>query len=267
MSWSRCVLVLLVLAGLVTPAPAGLFSRKPKANPAERVPELLIQLRTSTDEAQRTAAAEELRQYDPRSFPEIMTGLIDALGRDASPAVRSEAATSLGRLRPLSQPAGYALEQAQNNDSSMRVRMSARQALWQYHLVGYRSGKPAETPSKPNGADATVSAPATRSAGTPPSTPAAAMPRQTVQQPRPQHGSVRETAEPPLAVPPGAEGTPLSATPVFRPKAAVPTQLIPVNPPKLQPAPAAPANLAPTKKPTTPAKPDDDGPSLLPPPE
>jgi hypothetical protein len=87
MTWSRVLLVIAVLAGLAAPAPAGLFSRKPKQNPAERVPELLIHLKTSQDESQRASAAEELRQYDPKAFPEIMTALIDALGRDASTAL------------------------------------------------------------------------------------------------------------------------------------------------------------------------------------
>ena len=36
--------------------------------------------------------------------------LIDALGRDSSPAVRADAATSLGKLRPISQQAGYDME-------------------------------------------------------------------------------------------------------------------------------------------------------------
>src|SRR5437764_6834224 len=157
MSWSRAFVVPLVLACLTPPAPAGFFTRKPKPNPAERVPELLIQLRTSPDEAQRAAAAEELRQYDPKAFPEIMAGLMAALGKDASAGVRSEAAASLGKLRPISQQAGFALEQAQNNDGSMRVRMAARSALLQYHLVGYRGGRP-EPPAEKDAA-ATVSAP------------------------------------------------------------------------------------------------------------
>src|SRR5213078_4587461 len=107
-----------------------------------------------------------------------------------STAVRSEAATSLGKLRPVSQQAGYALEQATANDTSMRVRMAARQALWQYHLVGFRSGKPAEMPAKP--ADPVVSAPPG------PSTPA---PRTAA---RLATGPFRETPEPPLAESPPA---------------------------------------------------------------
>src|SRR3954451_6086353 len=102
MTWIRSLLVPVVLASLAAPAPAGIFSRsKPKANPAERVPELLIQLKTSPDEARRAAAAEELRQYDPKAYPEIMTALVDALTKDAGTTVRSEAATSLGKLRPI----------------------------------------------------------------------------------------------------------------------------------------------------------------------
>src|SRR5438105_14510001 len=66
MTWCRVLLVSLALAGSTPPAPAagpGIFGHKPKYNPAERVPELLIQLKTGRDEAQRVAAGEELRQY------------------------------------------------------------------------------------------------------------------------------------------------------------------------------------------------------------
>src|SRR5205823_5547833 len=111
------------------------------------------------------------------------------------PPVRAEAAGSLGKMRPISQQAGYALEQAQNNDGVMRVRLAARQALWQYHLVGYRGGKPAETPAANAGAPPTM---VTTPPG--PATPAVS-PRG---QPTSRGGSltpamVRETPEPPLA--------------------------------------------------------------------
>src|SRR5947207_9375688 len=192
MSRTRALLVSFLLLSLASPAPAGIFGRgKPKANPAERVPELLIQLKTDKDEAKRAAAAEELRQYDPKAFPEILATLIDVLAKDASPGVRSEAATSIGKLRPISQQAGYALEQATANDASMRVRMSARQSLWQYHLVGYRSGKPAEMPAQPPADGMVASRPG-------PSTPANMSTRVTQ---RIATGAFRETPEPPLAEP------------------------------------------------------------------
>jgi hypothetical protein len=229
MTSSRLLVVPLVLAALAPTAPAGLFSRKPKSNPADRVPELLIQLKGDTDESLRTAAAEELRQYDPKSFPEIANGLIDSLARDASPAVRAEAASSLGKMRPISQQAGYALEQAQNNDASVRVRLAARQALWQYHLVGYRGGKAPDAPANAE----------------PAPTP------KPVVQPAARGGSGRrESPEPPLAVPgPGAT--------VSRPRSTVPAQLIPTNP-GLQPLPQAPEPARPVTP--TPA----DGPALPP---
>ncbi|HEY1377595.1 MAG TPA: HEAT repeat domain-containing protein [Gemmataceae bacterium] len=253
MSWSRTLLVPLVLAALAPPAPAGLLSRKTKPDPATRVPELTVQLKTSTDEAQRAAAAEELRQYDPKAHPNLVTALIDALGRDASPAVRAEAATSLGKLRPISQQAGYALEQAQNNDAAARVRLAARQALWQYHLVGYRGGKAPDAPAMGATTDPAVAAPPG------PSSPAA-MPRQPADRggQRRQPGNVRETPEPPLAAPPVAP--PSGATASRQPPAAPsPPNFIPANPALRQPA--ASRNDAPPKPPTVP----DDGPALPPP--
>jgi len=237
MTWSRVLLVPLVVAAIASPAPAGLFSRKTKPNPAERVPELLIQLKTGTDEAQRTAAAEELRQYDPKAFPEIVTGLIDALGKDASPAVRSEAAASLGRLRPIAQQTGYALEQAQNNDASVRVRLAARQSLWQYHLVGYRGGK-TDMPAGNAAADPSVSAPPG------PSTPAQPTSRSRPASRPPAPG--RESPEPPLATPP----TSLAPLPPAPPVGSE-ARLLPVNP-GLQPNPGistAPATDGPALPP------------------
>jgi hypothetical protein len=221
MTWSRTLLASLILIALAPPAPAGFFSRKPKPNPADRVPELLIQLKTSQDETARAAAADELRQFDPKSFPEIVSGLIDALERDASPVVRSEAATTLGRLRPISQQAGFALEQALANDAVVRVRLAARQSLWQYHLVGYRGDKVADGPASSPG-----SAPAATNSGT------SATPR-TVAIPTRFSANGRETVEPPLALP--------TPTPTTRPQPPAALPLTPANP-GLMPVPNAPAS-------------------------
>lgn len=240
MTWSRTLFVPLVLATLAPNASAGFFSRKPKPNPTERVPELLLQLKTSQDEGERTAAAEELRQYDPKSFPDVIPGLIDALGRDASAAVRSEAASSLGRLRPISQQAGYALEQAQNNDAAVRVRLSARQALLQYHIVGYRAAKQPETAAAgntPNDANKPAGSMASRPIVQPTSR------TRPVQTPAGRN----ESPEPPLA---GTPVPPQSTPPVIM-------QVIPVNP-GLQPVPRMP------QPPKAPAPPPPDGPALPP---
>lgn len=139
----RLLLVSLLLAVGAAPAPAGIiFGKKgQKPDPAQRVPELLVLVKTDGDERKREAAAEELRQYDPKLFPEIVPVLIDVLLNDPKPAVRSEAAVSLGKLRPISQQAGWALEQAVAKDASMRVRLQARSALLHYHWDGYRGSK------------------------------------------------------------------------------------------------------------------------------
>jgi hypothetical protein len=144
----RLVLVLLLLPLLASSVPAGIiFGKKSKPNPAERVPELLGTVKTDGDEHKRATAAEELRQYDPTQFPDIVPVLIDVLLNDKKPSVRAEAAQSLGKLRPISQQAGQALEQALAKDSSMRVRLQVRSALVQYHWSGYRSKK--EEPPAP----------------------------------------------------------------------------------------------------------------------
>lgn len=198
-----------VMMGVVGPASAGfgIFSRKPKIDPAEHVPALIMQLKTDKDEAKRSTAAEELRNFDPKAFPEMMTVLADALLKDASAAVRAEAASTIAKLRPINQQAGYALEQAAANDPSMRVRMAARQSLWQYNLLGYRSAKPP--------AESTA-------ASTPPITTASSKPHVSAKNPR----GAKESPEPPLA------GTPPSSTiPIAPPKLLTsPAKTVPVKP-------------------------------------
>jgi hypothetical protein len=135
--WLVPLVLLPIVAG---PSRAGiLFGKKKKPTPNERVPELLAQVKNDGDESKRAAAAQELRQYDPTQYPMIVPVLVDALLTDPKPGVRAESAQSLGKLRPISQQGGMALEQALSNDSSMRVRLQARSALLQYHWSGYHS--------------------------------------------------------------------------------------------------------------------------------
>jgi hypothetical protein len=153
---SRLLPVLLLIPFLAPSATAGIsnfWHRDARPSPSERVPQLLQILRSDGDEGKRAAAAEELRQFDPVAFPEIIPALLDVLHRDAKPSVRTEAVQTLGRLRPVSQLVGQALEQARDKDASMRVRVQARKELLSYHWHGYRSGKPEEgTPATKEGA-------------------------------------------------------------------------------------------------------------------
>src|SRR5438132_3881761 len=133
MAWRLYILVPLAIACLTLPTQAGiLFNRKPKANPADQVGDMIRILRTDTDEHRRTTAAEELGKLDAKTYPAIQPALIEALMKDPSSNVRHESAQALGKVRPLSSQAAYALEQAVNNDMSTRVRMTARTSLWQY---------------------------------------------------------------------------------------------------------------------------------------
>jgi len=140
----RLFLVPLLIAILASPGQAGLLRRTPKPDPAQRVPQLLKILKDEPDERKRAEAAEELRDYDLKAFPEIMPAVIDALQNDPGSSVRAEAANTISKLRPISQQAGFALEQTLQSDSSLRVRMAARTTLWHYYLLGYRSTKPTD---------------------------------------------------------------------------------------------------------------------------
>jgi hypothetical protein len=136
------------MAACCLPAFAGNIFGRHKPNPAERVPQLVVIVKSEPDEDKRGNAVRELRNYDPNAFPDIIPALIDVLQHDAKPSVRAEAATSLSKLRPISQQVGWALEEA-TKDSSIRVRFTARNVLMSYRIGGYRSsGSPdASTPA------------------------------------------------------------------------------------------------------------------------
>jgi hypothetical protein len=133
---------------LAEPGRAGIIfgRKKDKIEPKNRVPELIATLKNDKDADHRMHAAEELRNYDPAVFPEIIPALVAALQGDAKSSVRIEAAQSLGKIRPVNQAAGEALERAVSGDSAMRVRLQARSTLMHYHWAGYRSGKAGEVP-------------------------------------------------------------------------------------------------------------------------
>jgi hypothetical protein len=175
------------------PVHAGiLFGRHNKANPAERIPQLVVSIKSENDESKRASAVKELRDYDAANYPEVMPILIDVVQHDSKASVRSEAVQSLAKLRPMSQEAGAALEEA-TRDASFRVRWQARNALMSYRMSGYHGNpKPADTPT------ATTSAPTT-------SAPAASAKRSLIPfvsapAPKPYRLS-GETAPPPLAQP------------------------------------------------------------------
>src|SRR5436853_119962 len=107
----RFVLALVLPAALALPAPAGIiFGKHAKPNPTERVPQLVGTAKNDQDDEKRAGAVKELRDYDPAAFPDIVPVLIDVLQHDPKPAVRAEAAQSLGKLRPIAQEVGAALE-------------------------------------------------------------------------------------------------------------------------------------------------------------
>jgi hypothetical protein len=200
MRWRVLVHAALFSALFVAPASGqGIFSKKktPKPNPAERLAQLITTLKTDQDEANRESAANELRQFDTKLYPEVISVLIETLQNDPRPAVRMEAAESLGRIRPISQQAGWALEQAASKDSSTRVRFQARSSLLLYRIWGYRSDAkpPDEQPPSPPPEPAKPNLPMPKPArpGAPPS----------------------ETAPPPLAFPllPAKQSTPTPPKP------------------------------------------------------
>jgi hypothetical protein len=181
----RLYFILIIVPAAALPAQGGLFSKKPRpasppaSNTETRVPDLLFAVKMDPDEGKRTAAIAELRQYDSGTFPDIIPILVDVMQNDTKPAVRREAAHALGRLRPLSQPAGLALQQAAAKDPSLRVRIQAWSSFKLYQFSGFSS-----RPKEP----ATAKAPARPGSGEP--APADA-PNGTIVDPKSQPAGVR----------------------------------------------------------------------------
>jgi hypothetical protein len=154
----RAFLVLPVLLACAMPVQAQLLFKKKGPVPAQRVPELILTLKTEADERKRAAAAEELRDYDPKTFTEIVPLLVDTLMNDKKQSVRLEALNSLARLRPVTQVAGRAIEHVASEDESLRLRLQAKSALLKYHIAGYRSEPIASTPAKQETPSVTIPA-------------------------------------------------------------------------------------------------------------
>ncbi len=141
--WKVLPLLALALTLTTDVAHAQFFFKKaaPKV-PAQRVPELLTTLRGDPDERRRANAAEELREYDIKAFPEIVPTLAESAVRDTKSSVRSDALSSLSRIRPVTNVAGKALEHAAANDSHWPNRVQAKSALIRYQWSGYSSQAP-----------------------------------------------------------------------------------------------------------------------------
>lgn len=133
------------MAALLIALPAdagGLFSKKGKSD--LRVRQLIDTLRTDADAEKRRSAIAELREADPRTQLDVIPALVSALIRDRVAEVRADAAGAIGQFKLVNPVAGLALENAAESDSSPLVRGAAQQALWEYHLNGYRSARGAD---------------------------------------------------------------------------------------------------------------------------
>ena len=219
---------------------AFLRRRQAKADPAARAKQLIGTLQADPDADKRKAAAEELRNLDARTFPDIVTALTGALQSDPSVAVRAAAVESLGRIKPVIQSAGLLMEAALVSDPDVKVRESLRSALWLYHLNGYRTaaGTPltSQTP-EPRLAPVTVRTakqsesaadtnvvfrPITTAVGNPIVFTPTSEPTLAVRRPAPRPQPPKPPAAKPIT-PPKVNGLPLPEIPLAPPpEAAVP---------------------------------------------
>jgi hypothetical protein len=136
------MLLITFLVAWSASAHAQLFRNRTKAPPAaQRVGELIVQAKSDPDERKRATAAGELRDFDAKTYPEIVSVLADVARTDTKPNVRHEALESLSRIRPVTIMAGQALERAASSDDSWKVRWQAKSALMRYQIAGYHPAK------------------------------------------------------------------------------------------------------------------------------
>lgn len=236
---SRVLVVPVVALAVAAPSQAGLFKRSAKPDPAVHVPALIETLKSDKDEKTRASAAGELDEYDAKAFPDILPALMDALANDPSTSVRSRAAESIGKIRPITATAGYALERAASDDKNFSVRVSARTALLKYKVLGHMPGAKIEGGLVQSSEPPLASGPVIKdtSSGTvlrptpapvptegpvpaPTLLPVAPSPKPAVDtQPAAPKPAETQTDEPPLAAapvaPPALTGTPRTPAPVI----------------------------------------------------
>lgn len=226
----------------------GIFKRRQKPEPVSKAKQLISVLQSSPDAGKRQEAAEELRSIDARVVPDVIPTLMNSLQQDPSPAVRAEAATSLGKIKPINQSAGIVLERASQSDPIDKVREAAQNALWQYHLNGYSNtaGPPlAAQSSEPPLAARPIPSAQLTARPTPPTTVSSSAFRPITN--RVGKGSTyQQTVEPPLARPKSSPGS-------SQPTSTLPApQTTPPQPPAA-PAPLPALPVVPTPPSTTPA--------------
>lgn len=245
----------------------GLFKRKPKEETpsAASTAQFVATLASDPDEAKRLSAAAGLAVADPRTDANVIPALISSLQRDPSPSVRSQAAEVIGKLKPVYQHAGLALQTAAQADPAESVRDAAKAALWQYHLAGYRA------PQAIGGSSSlqTAEPPLANPRSTPPGTVTQTLPTPPVgvsnESFRPismgmgKGTTFQQTIEPPLAVKSVPVPAPVPTPPIPAPVASpVP---VPAPAPAGLPTPAIPG--LPAFTPTTPPLPSLTPPPLL----
>ena len=226
----------------------GIFKKKTppqtqaKADPGTTTKQLMATLQSDTDSNRRKAAAEAMRNIDPRTSPEIITSLVSSLQNDPAPSVRAMAALSLGSIKFVYPSAGAVLEAVEKNDPDTNVRAAAKSALWNYHVNGYRSGagssKLTQSPEPPLAVKTTPApvkplstSPAALSSGT------TELQFRPITQGVGKGGYYQPTNEPPLATPKNQQAP--MTTPSTIP---VPEIQKPYNPePVVQPIPMVPS--------------------------
>jgi hypothetical protein len=241
-----------------------------KEDPAVKPRQLAEVLRTDPDEKKRKAAADDLRDTDPKLVPEVLPVLVASLKQDPSAEVRATVADSIGKLKPVSPNAGVVLEAAAANDPNENVRKAAQNALWAYQANGYRpQNVAASTPTAepPKAAPRRVPpAAATKQITSAAAPTAAPLGIPTGVNRGPTFG---ETGEPPLAksrtaVKPPAPSIPVPSLPAETPRAVPPAGSI-LTPLPLPPAPSLPQVMPATKPgaaPTIPTPPPSGNPGF-----
>ncbi len=219
----------------------GLFKRKSqpsapsapsssKSDSSLKLKQLVATLQSDPDTDRRKVAAETLRTLDPRNNADVIPTLVSTLQNDPNAGVRSIAAESLGEIKSVYSAAGAALESSEKSDPDVNVRATAKSALWQYHLNGYKSSPSASLANQTAEPPLAVYKPA--AVPVPPTKPQPVVSESSfrpITQGMGKGANLQPTAEPPLAKP---KNVPVTAPEVKPPMPMIVAPPIPMRMPE-----------------------------------
>ncbi|MFN4258649.1 MAG: HEAT repeat domain-containing protein [Gemmataceae bacterium] len=152
MRWHHSFFVLLIWATALEPASAGIiFNRQNNQQGSSNGPKIFRLFKGKNNEPppnQHHQPTNSMYPHQPAPAvqPNGMDGMVQTLQHSPDAEQRYHAAVQLGKMRPFPPAVSAVLQQAANNDSSMKVRVAAKTALMQQQINGFINDKMQQVP-------------------------------------------------------------------------------------------------------------------------